>query len=287
MLPRLTSAIAILVFATPVAAQGWVDLPAVNNTPVTSAQVLNPTGRAFFNNSSLDGANCGLVGVVRGIAGTPAAPCANQRPIGWLPFTGGTPDKYLGGGLLGGNPFAARAFLFAPGTYSFTQLPGLGGDIAGMDRRWGVFELTEGDEFIDTEVAGTSLTKTFGRRWGFFIDAMLPGDDNRIVRSRSIEFAQHFALLGSGVSNSILREIGGLDQRTLVDPVVGQNFVVGMEDKGCRVVRRDFECVSGIDFDNNDVIVTFAPVPEPGTYALMATGLAVLGAVARRRRAAA
>jgi len=35
---------------------------------------------------------------------------------------------------------------------------------------------------------------------------------------------------------------------------------------------------------SNDLMLTFSPVPEPSTLALMASGLCALGAAVRRRR---
>lgn len=40
------------------------------------------------------------------------------------------------------------------------------------------------------------------------------------------------------------------------------------------------------DFDDMVVRVVFAPVPEPGTYALFLAGLGLMGLIMRRRRSA-
>lgn len=48
----------------------------------------------------------------------------------------------------------------------------------------------------------------------------------------------------------------------------------------------DAGCMATTYFDNVSITADIAPIPEPGTYALMLAGLAGVGALVRRRRAA-
>jgi hypothetical protein len=59
--------------------------------------------------------------------------------------------------------------------------------------------------------------------------------------------------------------------------------VLGTHSFTGAVARLDYSGVAGF---TQVSAVTFAPIPEPSTYALMALGLAGIGFVARRRRAA-
>jgi len=65
---------------------------------------------------------------------------------------------------------------------------------------------------------------------------------------------QHFSIFGSAGSSS---------------------FYLGLEDTP----------FSSSDFDYNDMIIKFEPVPEPSSIALIAGGIGLLGLVIRRRRA--
>ena len=269
ILARLASvAVAAAIIATPAVAQTWNAVPALTNTHYTTGPA-----RAFWNNSSNDGTNCNIGYVVAGASGT----CANQRPLGWLPYTGTTPTHFLGNGNM------AQSFLFAPGTYVFKQTPGLGGDIAGDNTNWGFFTAdAAGNAVMDmAPITGNAgiQTVTFTTAWGFYMNMSLIGNTSGgIVRSNDSYFARQFALF----ANNNTATLGTLGSSTLVTGMGGvSEFVLGFEDIACT----DGICNSTADFDNNDAILSFAPVPEPSTYVLLATGLAALGGVARRKKA--
>ena len=258
---------AVAVITSPATAQTWNAMPTLSNVAYTTGPA-----RAFWNNGSMDGTSCNIGFVVTGTNGS----CANQRPLNWLPFTGATPNYFLGNGNL------STSFLFAAGTYVFRQTPGLGGDIAGADTKWGFFTADGSGNTLATlpPISGNAgvLSVTFTNAWGFYMDmARIGTGAGSTLYSNSTMYSRQFALF----SGSNTATIGTLGSSAYIAPSGTDSFVVGFEDIAC-----DAQGVcSQADFDNNDAILSFAPVPEPATYLLMTTGLLALGAVVRRNKA--
>lgn len=261
------AAVAALLPAATLSAQTWQNIPAGAGLSNTNHAVA-PGTRAFWNNGSNDGQNCNIGFVLAG-----ATNCANQRPSNWLPYNGTQMTTVLASGS---NGESAARFMFGAGTYVFRGGLGLSGDIAGQNQNWGTFLASTPGTLSTVTLGGGAQVLTFGEAWGFWIDLATPAG---ITRSSQTP-ARHFALFANG-SNATLSNMAGIDK--LVTTTYGDEFVVGMEDIGCGQDMREDVCPQNADFDNNDVVLSFAPVPEPSTYALLGSGMALLAGFARRR----
>ena len=217
-------------------------------------------GGEFWDNRSSDGEKCNIGYVLAGIAGAPNADrgtvCANQRPNGWLP---------LANGPVVTEQFGAARFNLFTSPLSFVEFTFFG-DVAGLNQDWGIFEVVDGQRvkqsFNNVNVTcetiladGCAVSKgkldkgVDGALWGLWINT---GDGV----TRFSDSDEQFAWFRDG----------------------GANYF-GLED--LRQGDRDFnDVVFAATSAGGDLSV----VPEPSTYALMATGLIGLGAFSRRRK---
>lgn len=177
---------------------------------------------------------------------------------------GSLPGQWYGGSPLGGFPVALTPgettdFVLGAPDDRFTSLPGVGPQEPGTAFRGAYIEVGFGRDFgADTVLTVYESVRADEEAsvWLWFADGgfLQLGTTGRPGDAVSFDLSPYAALLASHGGAFTRVGIGGLD--------------LGGTSQG---------------FDLDAVSIT--AVPEPQAYALMAAGLALVGALARRRRA--
>jgi hypothetical protein len=277
--------VAATVAASPLAAQTWqaVGTPGNNNG-----------GSSYWNNTSDDNVGSAIcnVGSVLRNAPVQLAPgsCSNQNPGAFLPLLPtrlGANATFLGGA---GGAAPTGGFLFGAGTYQWNLL----GRIAGITgTQWGFIEFGPQNSVVVT--AGSAAgSRTFANNFAVWIDAAIGNDGPGLNRYTSNLLVANSTLTTvQATSNQQFAVFTNAANPMLTGNVInfqnGNQFFVGMEDNSNGGFRfgPGSPSVRVSDRDYNDIMIslTATTVPEPSTYALMATGLVALAGFARRRRA--
>jgi len=271
---------------SPAMAQTWqaIGVPSNSNTG------------AYWNNQSFGsppGVVCNVGAVLTNTPVSPAS-CPNQN-IPFLPITP-TPltasNVFLGGA--GGSEPGLGGFRFAGGTYNISLI----GRIEGAPGvpAWGVI-LDNGTVFTSAQLSlgNTVLSGPFA----VWIAQALPTagagtvytSDRRVgalaIGSRGATINQQHTVFTNGTGMGDLGSLSRDAFGTIINSTgQGAIYYVGMEDipNGGRGFG-----VAGpgevSDRDYQDVLISIQAVPEPATLALFATGLLVLAAGAKRRKA--
>lgn len=221
-------------------------LPTVASAQWTQGITATQGGGTYWDNSSNDGNGCNVGYVLLG----GGAGCGSQRPVGFLPIANG--DQLLA------TDFRATNAGFS--LFTNTATISLFGDVAGQNTNWGWFE---GASFYNLNTPSVLPDTLIGNLsgWGLWMD-LTNG-------TRALSTGNQFAFFLEDANE---------------DGIVNDGAVrFGAEDILLADGDRDYNDVMGrLDFTGGNLEIS--TVPEPGTYALMASGLIGVFGFARRRK---
>ncbi len=183
---------------------------------------------------------------------------------------GGSTDRALGGVASGGTYFGSPASGAVAGYIAVAFQNTTGASLDGFNLNFAGEQWRNGG---NTSAQAMVLEYGFGNSFAAVTSWAAPGGS--FNWSSPVTGATAAAVVGNGAG--WVSAVGGT--------VTGLNWADSSTLWVRWTERNDVGNDHGLAIDNLSFSVVAAPIPEPGSYAMLLAGLAVVGAAARRRRA--